>query len=65
MGHHVTYKGLDRGLIELLGPFGLSQLLYSTSQRIVRLQTGLIYHYAFMMLMAITLAVLFIGLGDF
>jgi NADH-quinone oxidoreductase subunit L len=48
-----------------LGPFGLSQLLYSVSQRVVRLQTGLIYHYAFMMLMAITLAVLFIGLGDF
>jgi proton-translocating NADH-quinone oxidoreductase chain L len=64
LGHWVTYRNLDRGLIEILGPFGLSNLLYNTSRQIVKLQTGLIYHYAFMMLIAVTLAVLFIGLGD-
>jgi NADH-ubiquinone oxidoreductase chain 5 len=63
-GHHITYKALDRGLVEILGPFGLSQLLYKVSRSFVGLQTGLIYHYAFLMLMAITLAVLFIGLEN-
>ena len=64
-GYVVTYKILDRGLIELIGPFGISKAFYSFSSRVVLIQTGLIYHYAFLMLMGLTFGLLFIGLNAF
>jgi NADH:ubiquinone oxidoreductase subunit 5 (subunit L)/multisubunit Na+/H+ antiporter MnhA subunit len=64
MGHHQTYKVLDRGVFEIFGPFGISNLLYKTRQKVVTMQTGLIYHYAFLMLMGLTFFVLVIGLSD-
>lgn len=42
----VTAKVLDRGAIELLGPFGLTKSLYGGSQQIARLDTGVVTQYA-------------------
>ncbi|GAA5836871.1 hypothetical protein JCM5353_004648 [Sporobolomyces roseus] len=39
-------KVLDRGAIELLGPFGLTNSLYGGSQQISRLDTGIVTQYA-------------------
>lgn len=61
-GHEVTYKQLDRGLVELIGPSGISQLFYLIRYQITKLQTGLIYHYAFIMLLATSLLILFVSL---
>lgn len=41
-----TSKVLDRGAIELLGPFGLTNSLYGGSQQIARLDTGIVTQYA-------------------
>lgn len=42
----ITAKVLDRGAIELLGPFGLTNSLYGGSQTISRLDTGIVTQYA-------------------
>lgn len=42
----ITAKVLDRGAIELLGPFGLTKSLSSGSQQIAKLDTGVVTQYA-------------------
>lgn len=42
----VTSKVLDRGAIELLGPFGLTNSLYGGSRQIASLDTGVVTQYA-------------------
>lgn len=42
----ITSKVLDRGAIELLGPFGLTSSLYGGSHTIARLDTGVVTQYA-------------------
>jgi NADH-quinone oxidoreductase subunit L len=47
------YKGGDQRLIDRLGPDGVSALSYETGRRTARLQTGYVYHYAFVMLVGV------------
>jgi len=69
-GFYVTYKILDRGLIEMIGPFGLTKIIFFGSKKIAKLQTGSFYIYAFwlffglaFMLFLINFSILFIDLG--
>jgi len=64
MGYHTTYKLIDRGIIENLGPFGISKLFYNNSMKLNFLQTGLIYHYAFIMLVGMIGLFIFIGFSS-
>ena len=50
-----SYKLIDRGIIEILGPMGLSSLVSHKARVFYKLQTGSIYHYAFTMLFVLTL----------
>jgi hypothetical protein len=65
----VTYKTIDRGIIEIFGPMGLSSISQKKAFGISRLQTGYLYHYTFLMLIGFTLLLgtrqLWIFLGDF
>ncbi len=45
LGYTVS-KVLDRGIIELVGPFGISKLLMNTAANISRLDTGIVTSYA-------------------
>ena len=49
-GYNVSYKIIDRGAFEVLGPMGLSNTVYSGSGYISKLQTNYIYHYTFLIL---------------
>jgi len=42
----MTSKILDRGAIECLGPFGLTNSLYGTSHKMSLLDTGMVTQYA-------------------
>nr|YP_010726704.1 NADH dehydrogenase subunit 5 [Cystoclonium purpureum f. stellatum]WDY85191.1 NADH dehydrogenase subunit 5 [Cystoclonium purpureum f. stellatum] len=46
-GYLISYKILDRGFIELAGPFGFSKLILNWTLVISKLQTGQIIHYIF------------------
>lgn len=52
IGYNFTYKMIDKGLIEICGPYGLTTIFLFLSQRIILLQTGYIYHYSLLMLVA-------------
>lgn len=49
LGYRLTYKSLDRGLFELVGPHGISCLLRLKAQQLSNLQTSQLYHYLFFM----------------
>ena len=47
------WKGGDKALIDGLGPDGVSAVSYAMGKATGRLQTGYVYHYAFVMLLGI------------
>ena len=52
--YHISYKAIDRGLIEVLGPKGLSMLVRRQARALQYVHTGLLYHYGFVMLVGTT-----------
>jgi len=63
-GHGLTFKTLDRGLIENLGPHRRSTAIGPRSKAVSSVQTGYVFHYVFSMVLGATLFVMLIGLGD-
>ena len=63
-GYSISFVTLDKGVIELLGPYGIATTMRTLSKRVSSLQSGLIYHYAFIMLIALTILISLIGLWD-
>lgn len=51
--YHLTYKQIDRGLIESLGPFGLTRLVSRLALSLKVLQTGFFYHYTLAMVLSL------------
>nr|YP_009159650.1 NADH dehydrogenase subunit 5 [Antholoba achates]AKQ50923.1 NADH dehydrogenase subunit 5 [Antholoba achates] len=54
LGHLITFRTLDKGVLELIGPRGLSQFIIRLTQEISNLQSGLVYNYALIILIAIS-----------
>ena len=54
-GHNVSYKVLDRGIFEYIGPTGLSTFISSISTNLSKFQSGLVYDYAFIIFLGSTL----------
>lgn len=52
-GYTISFKLLDRGLIEFIGPFGITLLFKKIINLNSKLQSGLIYHYIFCMVLGI------------
>lgn len=53
-GYSISYKFLDRGIFEMLGPTGISTAVLKVSSTIHKLQTGHLYHYNLLILAGIT-----------
>ena len=53
-GYSVSYKFVDRGIFELLGPTGLSFSITKMSSELYRLQSGYLYHYTYSILISFT-----------
>ena len=49
----VFWKQGDGRIIDGFGPDGVAQAVLSTTDRVVRLQTGYVYHYAFAMMLGV------------
>jgi NADH-ubiquinone oxidoreductase chain 5 len=56
-GFSISYKFVDRGIFEMLGPTGLSTVALKVSHNLHKMQTGFIYHYTFLILIGITLLI--------
>lgn len=48
--HLVTYRIIDRGLLEIIGPKGISGLLVRLTQNISNLQAGKVFNYVLIMI---------------
>lgn len=53
-GYHITYKTLDKGLIEIVGPYGIINVTNKLSKVVSKIQNGYIDHYAFIIILGIT-----------
>ena len=58
-GYSVSYKFIDRGIFELLGPTGLSFSAVGVGSEFYRKQTGYMYHYTYSVLVSLTSLLLF------
>ena len=56
-GYNISWKTIDKGCLEILGPYGIAHTMSAWSRYISRLQSGLIYHYAVMMLLGLSGAI--------
>lgn len=63
-GYHVSWKSLDKGWFEILGPYGIIDTFPKWSRRLGSLQSGLIPHYAVFMVLGVTLAITAVALWD-
>lgn len=61
-GYRMSYKIIDRGILEIFGPLGISTIISKQAKLFYKLQTGFIYHYTLIMLIGSTL---FLGLRKF
>nr|YP_009329940.1 NADH dehydrogenase subunit 5 [Didymosphenia geminata]API83127.1 NADH dehydrogenase subunit 5 [Didymosphenia geminata] len=50
----ISYKFIDRGIFEVLGPTGLSSIVLGAGAALHKLQSGYIYHYNLVILIGIT-----------
>ena len=64
-GYRISFKTLDKGCFEILGPYGISFLFTNLTRYISRLQSGMIYHYAVVMLLGVILLISIVGLWEF
>jgi NADH-ubiquinone oxidoreductase chain 5 len=60
-GYEVSFKTLDKGVFELIGPLGIAATCRRLSSQFSVLQSGFVYHYALVMLMGLTLFITIIG----
>ena len=58
-GQHSTQKMVDRGLIELLGPQGISQRLQANAYTLSNFQTGHLQHQTLMMILGLSIPLFF------
>ena len=64
-GYHISFKTVDKGFIEILGPTGLMHICTNAVQKLRTLQSGYIYHYALLMLCGASLCIALVSLWDF
>jgi NADH-ubiquinone oxidoreductase chain 5 len=54
-GYSISYKFIDRGAFEVIGPNGLSHIVLKSAQQVHKAQTGYLYHYTLTILTGATL----------
>ena len=62
-GYFISFKLLDKGVLELFGPTGIIQNSFFLRKLVKKTQTGSIYHYAFIMFVSLTAVFSFLALA--
>jgi len=61
ISYNFSYKNVDRGIIEALGPSGIVKSVQATFNSLNVLQSGFVYHYLFLFLIGF-LAIVFLSI---
>jgi NADH-ubiquinone oxidoreductase chain 5 len=62
IAYNIFFKIIDKGFLELLGPFGIMYITYSCTFYFKKLQTGYIYQYTFILLFFFFIILIFLEL---
>jgi NADH-ubiquinone oxidoreductase chain 5 len=54
-GYTISYKAVDRGAFEIMGPAGLSAVATNVARKLHKAQTGSLYHYTLLILTSVAL----------
>jgi len=65
MAYTTMYRSLDKGVLELFGPYGISYLLFSGAQKMKRMQLGEVYYYAYLMIMFLLIFIIILNYSIF
>jgi proton-translocating NADH-quinone oxidoreductase chain L len=63
-GYTTSFKTLDKGSFEILGPSGIAVTFLNLTRYFSKLQSGMIYHYAVVMLLGLTALITIGSLWD-
>jgi len=58
-GYSMSYKNIDRGTFEIMGPTGLSSVAVKTAHQLHKAQTGSLYHYTLLIVATVALILCF------
>jgi NADH-quinone oxidoreductase subunit L len=61
----LLWRGGDVNVIDRLGPDGVSARVVDVTNRVVKLQSGYVYHYAFAMLLGVAALITWYLVGSF
>ena len=61
---YFLWQKVDVGTIDHFGPNGLAARVVDTANRVIRLQTGYLYHYAFTMMLGVAALITWMMLGS-
>jgi NADH:ubiquinone oxidoreductase subunit 5 (subunit L)/multisubunit Na+/H+ antiporter MnhA subunit len=64
-GYQVSFRSLDKGFFEWVGPSGIIQTMPRIAQKLSVLQSGYLYHYAFVTVLGLTAFIAFHSLNIF
>nr|AMZ79687.1 NADH dehydrogenase subunit 5 [Porites panamensis] len=54
-GHQISYRTMDKGILELVGPKGISNFLIELARGLSNLQSGLVFNYALVILIGVAI----------
>jgi NADH-ubiquinone oxidoreductase chain 5 len=54
-GYTMSYKAIDRGTFEIIGPTGLSSVVLNAAHKLQKAQTGSLYHYTLIILTTVAI----------
>ena len=57
-GYNTTFKSLDKGLLEVFGPYGISIALFKSANELKKMHVGQAYYYAYFMLFFLIVSVI-------
>jgi proton-translocating NADH-quinone oxidoreductase chain L len=57
MAYTTIFRSLDKGLLELFGPYGISYVLFAGAHKLKRMQLGEVYYYAYLILMFVLVSI--------
>lgn len=58
LAYITIFKSLDKGLLELFGPYGTSFALFYSASRLKRMQVGKAYYYAYLMITVLLICII-------
>ena len=64
-GYQISFKRLDKGAFEILGAQGIASFFSKATREATYLQSGWLYHYAFIMVIGLTLFITSVTLWEF